>query len=306
MLERLWLKEELENKFLYSFIFSFIFASLSILITLYFVPFRVMSQSYTGIISVLLASLATAYPLIRYLDKREEEEENLENVNEESLLLRHLEEVIFYLMFFFGVTSAFSIFYFLTPEKFFSVQLKTILSITGGVLETSLFHTIVSNNLFVFFLTFLLSFIISSGMVFILVWNASVLGVFFGKKISLAGIFSPFKYLPQLTDLPWYGIGILIGLAISTKRIERLKISLVSLITIHILLSYNILGYMPHGILEIGAYCIAGISGFLLSRHLEDIKSEGYKEFFRLSTDCFILLGIGLFILILGGVLETL
>ncbi|MFB6088847.1 MAG: stage II sporulation protein M [Candidatus Aenigmatarchaeota archaeon] len=306
MLEKLWLKEEIENKFLKSFLFSIFFTSLSISITHYFIPFKIMSQNYTGIIAVLIASLSTSYPLIRYLEKREDEEERMKNIDEGNLLFRHFHEILMYLVFFFGVTLSFSIFYFLFPQSFFSAQLGTIFSITGRFIRMGFLHSIVSNNLFVFFITFLLSFILSAGMVFILVWNASVLGVFFGKKIAAAGIYAPLSFVPDFLQIPWYVVGILLGPILSNDRNNQIMLSLTSVILIHGLMSYGIIGYMPHGILEIGSYCIAGISGFLLSRHVEDYRKEGSKEFLELSEDCFILLGIGLLMLFLGGVLEVL
>ncbi|MFB6075922.1 MAG: stage II sporulation protein M [Candidatus Aenigmatarchaeota archaeon] len=167
-------------------------------------------------------------------------------------------------------------------------------------------YGIISNNLFVFFITFLLSFVLSAGMVFILVWNASVIGVFFGKKIAAAGVNAPLSFVPNLLQLPWYVVGILMGPLLSKDRNSQIIFSSISIVVIHGMMSYGIIGYMPHGILEIGSYCIAGISGFLLSRHVEDYRKEGSKEFLELSEDCFILLGIGLLMLILGGIIEVL
>jgi len=266
MLERFWLKAEVENHPLYCFLFSFLFTIISILIAESVVPFRVGGISYSGIISVLMVSLAASYPLVRYLEKRVEEEEKLApKLSEEVCLIRHSRETVTYLSFFFGVTFGFAFMYYYLPPDFFSTQLSTIAGImaTGKFIDTSLLSLIITNNLWVFLITFTVSFLISAGMVFILVWNASVFGVFLAR---------------------------------------------VSESIIHA--SFLSLNYMFHGIPEISAYILAGLSGFLLSRQMEEYLTGDYKygvkTFIKLTKDSLSLFVIGLVLIFVAGFLEVL
>lgn len=261
MLERVWVEQERKNHFLTSFLLSLLFSLAAILIAYYFVPFKISGHNYGGLIAVLLTSLTASYPLLRYLEKREEKEEDIEDLKEKKLLKRHWTELEIYIAFFLGVMIAFTITSFFLPAEFFSAQNSVIKSITGRIINTGLFATIIKNNISVFFLTFLLSFLLTAGMVFILVWNASVLGVF------LANVSQSFTKLPFVA-----------------------------------------LSYLPHGILEIGAYALAGISGFFLSHHFEyffESDCEGGK-IFRLCEDSLLVLVLGLILLLLGGIIEVL
>ncbi|MFP4045746.1 MAG: stage II sporulation protein M [Candidatus Aenigmatarchaeota archaeon] len=261
MLERIWVEQERENHFLTSFLLSLVFSLAAILISHYFVPFQISGRNYGGLIAVLLTSLTASYPLLRYLEKREEEEEKMEDLEEKKLLQRHWTELEIYLAFFLGVMLAFTITAFVLPSEFFHTQSAVISSITGRMVNTGLLMTILENNISVFFLTFFLSFLLTAGMVFILVWNASVLGVF------LADVSQSFSRLPLMA-----------------------------------------LSYLPHGILEIGAYALAGISGFFLSHHFEcffepDVDS---RKIFKLCRDSMLILIVGLLMLLIAGFVEVL
>lgn len=140
------------------------------------------------------------------------------------------------------------------------VQSSVIGSITGNIISPSLFFEIISNNLSVFFLTFILSFLLTAGMVFVLVWNASVLGVFLSKV---------------------------------SKSILHVPVVSIS--------------YIPHGILEVSGYILAGISGFFLSHEIEEFVEWDKKgRAVKLMEDSSFVLILGLLFLILGAVLESL
>lgn len=260
MLERLWIQEERERHFTGCFVLSFVFALLSILIAYYFIPFRVSGMNLGGIVSVLLVSLVSAIPLITYLERRESEETEMKLGGETRLLRRHWTELKTYLTFFLGVSLAFGVSNSALPQDFFSVQTTVIGSITGKTISGSLFSEVIINNLSVFFLTFLLSFALTAGMIFILVWNASILGVF-------------------ITNL--------------SKSALHLPLAALS--------------YLPHGILEVAAYILAGISGFYLSHEFREFaERENKKEVFWMIEDSLTVLIIGLSFLILAGLLESL
>jgi len=67
---------------------------------------------------------------------------------------------------------------------------------------------------------------------------------------------------------------------------------------------------MFHGIPEISAYILAGLSGFLLSRQMEEYLTGDYKygvkTFIKLTKDSLSLFVIGLVLIFVAGFLEVL
>jgi uncharacterized membrane protein SpoIIM required for sporulation len=259
MFERLWLKDELENKYFHIFIFGVVLTIISLLLTNYILPIK------NGLVAVFLVSLAAAYPLVAHLRVEEEEEEKLiKKHKEKNLLKRHENELMIYLSFFLGVMIVFVAAGFLLPNSFFSPQNEIVKGITGfatfqtgNSVSVNVLSSILSNNLIIFLLAFALSFVISAGMVFILVWNASVLGVFLSKIISANPLIA--------------------------------------------------LSYLPHGLLEISGFVLAGIAGALLSHQFEHFKRGHHKKsvFRGILKDIGILLFIGVIVIIIGGLIET-
>ncbi|MDY6774086.1 MAG: stage II sporulation protein M [Candidatus Nanohaloarchaea archaeon] len=188
MFERLTMKYSDSENYLDIFFLSFFFAFLSVLLVHHMIAFQVGGNTLGGVISVLLTSLAVSYPFVRYL-LEEEEMEISENWTEKKLLERHAHQMELYVSFFLGTTLGFALSSFFVPKAFFSIQsqvLETIRSPTGMVVGNTVFQEIVRNNLWVFSITFVLAFFISSGILFILAWNASVLGVLIGNLADSA------------------------------------------------------------------------------------------------------------------------
>ncbi|UCG95135.1 MAG: stage II sporulation protein M [archaeon] len=264
MLEGIWLREEYKNNLLVIFFFALAFTIIGVYLTNYILP---ISQ---GLVAVFLVSLIGAYPLIAYL-RSEEKEEMVKRLSEKKLLERHANELAVYMAFFLGVTFGFLICDFVFPQSFFAVQVQIIEGIrgstlsanaTGNLVLSSLFERIITNNLWVFFLTFVVSFLFSAGMVFVLVWNASVLGVFIARASG-------------------------------------------GVTQVHVLA----LSYLPHGLLEIAAYILAGISGALLSYQFGYYyQTKSYKKdaFIRVMKDSMVLISGGLICLLLAGIIEVL
>ncbi len=260
MLEGIWLREEYKDNLLAIFFFALVFTLLGVFLTKYVLP---ISQ---GLVSVFLISLIGAYPLITYL-RSEEKKEMVKRISEGKLILRHSNELAIYLTFFLGVTFGFVISAFVFPESFFSIQIQIIEGIRGGpisgnIIISNIFEKIISNNLWVFFLTFIISFLFSSGMVFILVWNASVLGVFIAKASG------------------------------GVHNIHMLALS-----------------YLPHGLLEIASYILAGISGALLSYqfgYYYKTKKYNKETFLMVIKDAGVLILSGLLCLLFAGLIEVL
>lgn len=261
MLETLWLRLEIENRYLSMFLFSLLFSFAVLYFTKTFIPLP------TGISSVFLISLAAAYPFVRYMKHEEESESKMQKrLSEKSLLKRHEKELLLYVAFFLGVIITFIISSFVFGTNSFEAQLESISgmqNIRGYVTQNTIgFSEVFLNNLTVFSITFLISLMISAGMVFILVWNASVLGVFIASNSENA-----------------------------------------------IMAHVNILPYLPHGIIEIAGYIMAGIAASLLSYQLErKIRGKNYAKgvFSQVLADVFLLVVIGIGLLIIGATIEVL
>lgn len=215
MFERLILRYTTSRSYLdivlHIFGISFLFTLLSVFLVQHVVIFRIGGDNLSGMMVVLFTSLAVAYPFVRYLLQGEEKEVS-ERWNEERLLHRHLHELVLYLSFFFGTMTAFAISSFFVSPSFYSIQCSILGSLnlpigqncriltdgtqfltgsflSGGVTGNAaaagdLMLAIIRNNLFVMGVTFVITFFLTSGIIFILAWNASVLGVWIGSISS--------------------------------------------------------------------------------------------------------------------------
>lgn len=200
MLEDIWLAAEKKKKLWHIFFFALFFTIISIFMTTYLLPFS------EGLVSVFMVSLAAAYPTIRYL-KREEQLEVSKRYTEKRLLKRHWRELEVYLALFLGTLVGFTIAELLVRPEFFLIQKEVIRRINPSVplrgLSThfTTYWVIVTNNLWVFSITFLVSFFISAGGIFVLVWNSSILGVFLANaaRSALDIPIKALQYLPHGT-----------------------------------------------------------------------------------------------------------
>lgn len=239
MFERLVSRFTSSENYLDVFLLSIFFTILSVLLVQHVLPFQVNGQDFAGIIVTLFLSLSVAYPFVQYL-LEQEEREITERLRERRLLHRHANELKLYLSFFLGATIAFAFSRFIVPDSFYSIQCSVLrllgrsitdqcaiivqeqgatagVQATGFVAATPGLAEIVMNNFWVFVSTFLLSFFLSSGIIFILAWNASVLGVWVGT-VSMSMLNSA-AFVPAITllylphGIPEIGAYILAGLA---------------------------------------------------------------------------------------------
>ena len=95
----------------------------------------------------------------------------------------HGKDIVILLFYFFGVTMSFAVWSFMLPDALFTTQAEKITAIrgTGAITQMGMFHSIFTNNIQVMVVAFLFSLVFGAGAVFIIVWNASVLGVFIGQ-----------------------------------------------------------------------------------------------------------------------------
>ena len=252
--------------------YGFIYSSVAILLSLW-----VFAQQ-ASIIMVFFTVLACA-PLL-YLTIRREEKKDLMIVDEIELLNQHRLAIQYLMFLFLGMTISFAFWYTILPQplvtNLYSIQTQTILNInnrvSGNLIESlSLFSDILFNNFKVLIFCIIFSFIYGLGAIFILTWNASVIGTAMGNFIkanfaAMGGVIFGANY--------WKAA------------------------------SLGFLRYFIHGLPEIGAYLIGGLAGGIISVAIirRDIES---KRFERILFDASQLILIALFFLVVAAFVEV-
>jgi uncharacterized membrane protein SpoIIM required for sporulation len=144
----------------------------------------------SGIFSVLFTIIPSTYFLTLFIKKEEKiEEEEIKTHQEKKFWSRHEKEILIFLFYFLGVTFSFALWSFILPTEYFQIQMAKIQEIrtniaTGLVVSKGNFNTftnILINNLQVTGFAFIFSLLFGCGAIFIIVWNASVLGVYIGE-----------------------------------------------------------------------------------------------------------------------------
>ncbi|RMF55710.1 hypothetical protein D6745_01280 [Candidatus Woesearchaeota archaeon] len=174
------------------FFVGFGYSTVAIVISLF------VFTDFASLVSIFLTAML-CIPLI-YNTIRLEEKKGIQ-AEKKFLLKEHGPTLEYFTFLFFGFIVSFT-FWFVTlpPEtasSLFSVQINTIEKInnplTGNFINSSAVVTILLNNLKVLVFCLLFSFFFGFGAIFILAWNASVIGVAIGQYISTSlseGLFS--------------------------------------------------------------------------------------------------------------------
>ena len=236
-------------------------------------------EEQSSMVMVFLASTA-AVPLMYHLLHFEEKKDILAPTK--SLLHNHSRALIFYLLLFLGMAVAFSIWYIALPSDFssnaFRVQSQTISNlnhhVTGQVTQTSLLSKIFLNNVKVMIFCILFSFLYGSGALFILTWNASVIGAAVGNFVRSN----------------------MAGFADSTGLLRVGAYFYVS--------SLSILRYAVHGIPEILSYLLAGIAGGILSMAIVH-HDFGTNQFEQVLLDVSDLVLLSVLVLFIAALIEV-
>jgi len=166
---------------------------LSVIVTLVcvYVSYMIFPE-YAGIIMPLLVTVALAPVMFRVFFIEEEcEREEAEHRINKGFLDRHYETILMFLLIFLGVFMSVFIVCLATPSSFvetvFSQQISSINAInpsTGAITaQVGLLQVIAMNNMKVLFFSFLLAFLIGTGVIFILSWNAAILAVYLASFI---------------------------------------------------------------------------------------------------------------------------
>jgi uncharacterized membrane protein SpoIIM required for sporulation len=237
-------------------------------------------SSLIAVFFIVFACVPIVYNTIRLEEKKDERE-----TNEIVLLKEHSKALMVFMFLFLGITITVAIWYIFLPTEtvsvLFSTQTDTFHSINGNVVgmatfqdQMGQFSKIFLNNFKVMLFCLLFSFIYGIGAIFILTWNATVIGVAIGMTIRKA----------------------LAGVAASS--------GLVKVAAYFQIFTYGFLRYAIHGVFEILAYFVAGLAGGIISiaiiRH-----NFGTNKFERILWDATDLILASLVILVLAGVLEV-
>ncbi|MEK6907211.1 MAG: stage II sporulation protein M [Nanoarchaeota archaeon] len=265
VLEDLIFPEKAERKPWELFFLGALYASIGMLLSLW------IFRSESSMIMVLLTVVAVI-PLMYKTFKREEKKDTL-IYDERSLLKEHGKALKFLICLFFGFIVAYALWFIFLPDHLtstlFRVQLNTINQINskiiGNSIENNVIFQIFFNNLRVLFFAILFAFFYGAGAIFILTWNASVIGAAIGDfaKIKLSSLSSYFFTIP-------FAIG----------------------------------RYMTHGVFEILAYFVGGLAGGIISVAIinHDINSEKFKVIMRDSLD---LIFLSILLLVLAALVEV-
>ncbi len=197
-----------------------------------------------------------------------------------SVLARHYGAFRVLAAFFLGLVLAFTFWYLVLPEQnsamLFQTQKQELKSVQGVLLGAALnvadaFEKIFTHNLQVLLFVIVFSIVYGAGAVFILIWNASVIGVFLGE-FSKAYVLSG-------------GAGV--------TGVFGGQVTGVSL---------GLLGILPHGIFELLSYLAAALAGGILSAAIirGDYKSQIFPviiyDIAKLLAWAIVFLAVGAFI----------
>lgn len=244
-------------------------------------------KNQASLVLVFLTVMASL-PLV-YRTVKIEEKLDSEPTKESKLLKHHSRVLMAYMFLFFGFVISFSLAFVLLPEKLvqstFGSQIETIRSINSNVIGTiavsgsisnhsTIFLQIFSNNLKVMLFSLFFSFFYGAGAIFILTWNASVIGTAVGSffRTEIATVAS--------------------------------KTGLIKIASYFGIYSLGLLRYVIHGPVEILAYFTAGLAGGIISvaviRH--DFDSPSFR---RILVDSVDLILVAIFLIFIAAILEV-
>lgn len=225
----------------------------------------VVFRQYSSLLMVFLTVLALA-PII-YASIKNEEQEDLVLHDEQDMLVEHAKTLKKFMYIFFGMVLAFSLWYSVLPAEttgvLFSSQVSTIeminspdsynpSEVTARVVmdRFPIFLIILTNNLGVLLSSIIFSLLFGFGAIFILTWNASVIGAAIGETIR-EGIAYASTYVGAARPLLYFNV-----------------------------VGYGLLRYSLHGIPEILAYFVGGLAGgilfFAVLKH--DYRSKNFNK----------------------------
>lgn len=253
-------------------LFGFIVATLAIFLAMWVFP------SYASFAMVTFTVMAVLPLMVHIIQYEKEKQEKVRGLARFGV---HRKAVVFFMFLFVGFLLAYTFWFLLLPtdvaNNLFFLQINTITEIntpSGSAINTQgAFGNILSNNIRILALSILFSFIFGSGALFILTWNASVLGVAIATAVKIAVAAS------GGSSAAYFGA-----------------------------FSFALLRFLIHGIPEITAYFLGGLAGGVVSFALLDYKFGIKKLRTNLLSsfkDASVLTIAAIVILILATVIEV-
>jgi len=225
--ESLFGARDVEGYPLLMFVAGFMYTIVSVFLSL------VVHPDAASILSVGLATVAAAPLIVKVI----EFEARMLELFPRSLATRQKRIIALYAWFMLGAISGFTAAYLLLPQElflsaaYFQLQdLKYVAKIraviTGRAVAPQAFDIIFNNNLRVYMLGVLLSFIYGTGGLFLITWNASIIATLLAHEIRNSGIIAGalhfFSILPHgILEFMAYFIGGFAGALVSVALFKE-------------------------------------------------------------------------------------
>ncbi len=214
MLESLLFNAEKKTNLLRIFVISFAI-TLTLSIANYFI-------GGNSLFLVSFVSLALSYPIVNYIRQMTADEIE-EQLASKHLLKRHEKELGVFWAIFIGVLAGFIVTNPLISD--YTFQKQFVDSLSGDIInDTKLFEAILLNNTEVFFVTFILSILVFSSLIFVLVWNISIISYYISTLSPFSSSLTTILLLlPHgLLEIGGYVFAGIAGSLVS-YRIDRLR-----------------------------------------------------------------------------------
>lgn len=257
------------------FFIGFLYTSIGILISLW------IFSDQASLVMVFMITMA-ALPIF-YNTMKLEESKDMVMDKESEILREHNKAISFFMYMFIGITVACAVWYALLPtstiNSLFDKQIGTIQAINNQVSGNAIygldiFWKVFFNNFKVLAFSVLFAFVYGAGALFILAWNATVIGAAIGNFIR-SNISSYTSSLGLLDAGNYFHV-----------------------------VSLGLLKYSVHGIPEISAYFYGGLAGGILSVSIIR-KHFATKKFTTIIMDFSELILIAIGFLIAAAFLEV-
>ncbi len=245
---------------------------LSIVIIVFSTLLSLKSGPYGGILIIAISLV----PFVQIYNKIIEKDEMLSEKikSKKNIFLRYKDYFTISFIIFFASIIGFYISYLINHNLFYP-QIQAIesirrdiiaLSYANAINTNSFFTYILYNNMMVLLLFFAFSIIFGAGAIYLLLWNASIIGVFLGLKAS--------EYMSN---------------NIIYKYILVPAISLIEI--------------LPHGILEFLGYFLAALAGNILS--IAFIKNLDRESLENILSDSLALFVLSILFIFIAAVIEA-
>lgn len=244
MLESLIKYNEIEKHPWITFLWALLISSVGVLFSIqlsYQIRIGGNLLNLTGLFAVIFTIIPSVYFLTMFIKRQESmDEKDIARHYEKGFWMRHDKDVLIFLFYFFGLTFSFAFWAFMLPPGTFQIQtlkIQDIRVLAGNVLAGSAastdmmsFTRVFLNNLQVMSFAFIFSLLFGAGAVFIVVWNASILGVYIGRLsetlFHIPGV--SLSFLPHgIPEIAGYLMAGLAGGIISAAIIRGHKMEIV-------------------------------------------------------------------------------